>query len=312
MHLKALRQNGGSTAVPVLVPPGGPRAVAPPQPALSFSTTLPEVARLFLSTVGPTLGMGAQFRLQELLTYSAKWLAARFDPALGPLPVFAWSTFRRSYAHLVQQVGHHHLVGAWDGDRLLRAAVDGGDDEVTVVIRWTHRVLRQRGWSRWRVPGKSFEDLLGDVTVELLAKLRLARMGEDPWPTAQVRWPIVITVAELLRRKLQKRRGFAIAHDPADLSQLITTSTPEMLLQDAQHQAALQNFRILFESAPTSKRQLQWMQALRAEAESEKRFSLSDVALALNRSPSAASRMRANFEELLREDVQHLGLLDEE
>lgn len=85
-----------------------------------------------------------------------------------------------------------------------------------------------------------------------------------------------------------------------------------MLLQGAQHEAALKAFKVLFETMPTSQIQLHWMQEFLAEAEREKPFNLSAVATAMKRSPSAASKMSANFEELLLGQVEQLGLLDDE
>lgn len=306
-----------------MCPSGGPPRFPPKAPSGIEVMSAGDATRAFLEALRPRLGTAA-FRALEPKTFEAQqWARKHWDPEKGSLARFVWSVVGKAYSQLVKEVSIRLLTLEWIDERMLRAASTGGEHEVETWLGWTKaEVRRQRRVfpRQWRVAGLDAEDVDGEIAVELLVRLRRqTSAGDEAWPPHQPGEARSLRVAELVRRRLQKRRCFTIALPPADMVTLAERRRDEMrrpgpeaqLLSAERHRAAAE----FAKRAPALLSDIQnnWFEGFRGAVEKTSAdVNVSAIAAALNKSPSAGSKMRSAIRDRLAPLVDELELRERE
>lgn len=307
-------------------PRGGPPRWAPALPKdVRGDVPVHQLAHRFVALLAPSLGAGAAARLRDLVESAASWATEKWNFEAGPRAPFFWAAFRRAYRLLCREVPLHRLAVEWMDERLLVAARTGDKVAVARWLAWVDEGvgrLRKRYRGRWHVPGLDFEDVRGHITVELLERLDKDCRGqrEGAWPPPVAGEARSLIVANLVRKRLQRRRLLAVALEPAEMVSLAEklreerrTPGPEAAYLAEECRAVARRFRDAVQDAPLSRIQRGWLVDIEEEAKAaERALNLSSLAARRGVSPSAASRMRASLAQRLKPIARRLDAIDEE
>lgn len=306
-----------------MCPAGGPPKYAPKAPFGIEVMSAGDATHAFLEALRPRLGTGAFRALEQKAVEAQHWARKHWDAEKGSLARFVWSVVGKAYSQLVKDVSIRLLTLEWIDERMLRAASTGGEHDVEAWLGWANaEVQRQRRTHprQWRVPGREAEDVDGEISVELLDRLRRQRTtGDEVWPPHQPGEARSLRVADLVRRRLLKRRCLTTALPPAELVTLAERRRDEMrrpgpqaqLLAAERHRAAAE----FAKRAPDLLSDIQktWFEGFRVAAErASGNINVSAVAAARNKSPSAGSKMRSAIRDRLDALVDQLELRETE
>lgn len=322
--LETRRQHRLSTPDFVLPAGGPPRWAAELPSQLRGDAPPKEIAAAFVGTFTGRLGVASFARLKELVQSGYEWALPLWKFEKGSRAKFLWSTFRRAYEKLLEEVPLQLLVLEWLDDRKIAAARTGDPAAVERWLCWVHDEIRRRRnrlRRTWRVPGLKFDDLLGEVDVALLSRLERMRKEEaDAWPEPKPGRSRSLELADLVRNKLRRRRHLAIANEPAAVISFTEQTRSEMRAPTPQRkyfaQERKRETRLLFEAVRqhrlVSQRERDWLSSFEEEAKSTETDSVTLSAVARRRgvSPSAASKMREKLDAIARPLAHERGLLE--